>query len=74
MVLSSSRLGITAPGVHEERLGGPRGPEVRYRTTGLRLLARSGGKVLPGHDGWSPRTGTVIVLSDSDELAWEFSR
>ena len=40
----------------------------------LRLLARSGDKVLLVHDGWSPRTGTVIVLSDSDELAWEFSR
>jgi hypothetical protein len=73
-VLSPTPLGINAPGVREQRLGAPGSPEVRYRTTGLRLLARSGGKVLLVHDGWSPRTGTVIVLSDSDELAWEFSR
>jgi hypothetical protein len=38
------------------------------------LLARSGGKVLLQHDGWSPGTGTVIVLPDGDELGWQFSR
>jgi hypothetical protein len=74
VVVSPTPLGIDAPGVREERLGVTGSPDVRYRTTGLRLLARSGGKVLLVHDGWSPRTGTVIVLSDSDELAWEFSR
>jgi hypothetical protein len=74
VLLSSTPLGINAPGVREKRLGAAGSPEVRYRTTGLRLLARSGGKVLLVHDGWSPRAGTVIVLSDSDELAWEFSR
>jgi hypothetical protein len=74
VVLSPTPLGINAPGVREERLGAPGRPEVRYRTTGMRLLARSGGKVLLVHDGWSPRTGTVIVLPDSDELTWEFSR
>jgi hypothetical protein len=74
VVLSRTPLGIQAPGVREERIGAPGSPEVRYRTTGLRLLARSGGKVLLVHDGWSPRTGTVIVLSDDDQLGWEFSR
>jgi len=74
VVLSRTPLGIQAPGVREERIGAPGSPEVRYRTTGLRLLARSGGKVLLVHDGWSPRTGTVIVLSDGDQLSWEFSR
>ena len=74
VVLSRTPLGIQAPGVREERIGAAGSPEVRYRTTGLRLLARSGGKVLLGHDGWSPRTGTVIVLSDDDQLGWEFSR
>jgi len=56
--------------------GGPGSAAVvaHYRTTGLRLLARSGGKVLLVHDGWSPRTGDVIVLSDDDQLGWEFSR
>lgn len=74
VVVSPTPLGINAPGVREERLGVTGSPDVRYRTTGLRLLARSGGKVLLVHDGWSPETGTVVVLSDSDELAWEFSR
>jgi hypothetical protein len=74
VVLSPTPLGIDAPGVREERLGEPGSPEVRYRTTGVRLLARSGGKVLLVHDGWSPTTGTVIVLPDRDDLGWQFSR
>jgi hypothetical protein len=74
VVLSPRPLGIDAPGVREERLGAADSPDVRYRTTGLRLLARSGGKVLLVHDGWSPATGTVIVLPDSEELGWQFSR
>ena len=45
-----------------------------YRTTGLRLLARSGGRIILLHDGWSPATGTVIVVPDSDELIWQFRR
>jgi hypothetical protein len=73
VVISPRPLGIVAPGVHEERLGAPDSPAVLYRTTGLRLLARSGGKVLLVHDGWNPSTGTVIVLPDSDDLRWEFS-
>ncbi len=74
VVLSPTPLGLNAPGVREERLGAPDTPGVRYRTTGLRLLAQSGGKVILVHDQWTPQTGTVIVLSDSDQLAWEFSR
>jgi hypothetical protein len=73
-VLSPSPLGITAPGVQEESIGTPGKPDAHYRTTGLRLLARSGGKVLLVPDGWSPQTGTVIVLPDADSLGWEFSR
>jgi hypothetical protein len=74
VVISPTPLGIQAPGVDEDRLGAPDSAEVRYRTTGLRLLARSGGKVLLVHDGWSPETGRVIVLADSDQLGWQFSR
>jgi hypothetical protein len=73
VVLSPTPLGIEAPGVDEVRLGAVGSPEVRYRTTGLRLLARSGGKVLLVHGGWSPETGTIIVLADRDELGWQFS-
>ena len=74
VVVSPTPLGIVAPGVQEERIGAPDSPTVRYRTTGLRLLARSGGKVLLLHDGWTPADGTVIVLADSDDLVWQFSR
>jgi hypothetical protein len=74
VVISPTPLGIMASGVAEERIGEPGSEEVRYRTTGLRLLARSGGKVLLVHDGWAPGDGTVIVLPDSDQLSWQFSR
>ncbi len=74
VILSSKPLGIVAAGVAEDRSGAADSPDVRYRTSGLRLLARSGGNVLLVHDGWAPATGTVIVLPDSDEFGWEFSR
>jgi hypothetical protein len=67
---SAQPLGIQAPGVHEERLEAGDG----YRTSGLRLLVRSGGRLFLLHDGWSPRSGTVIVLPDNDHLRWQFSR
>lgn len=73
-VLSPTPLGIDAPGVSEERIGPVGSPGVRYRTTGLRLLARSGGKVLLVHNGWEPETGTVVVLPDSEEFGWQFSK
>jgi hypothetical protein len=73
VVTSATPLALEAPGVVEEIVTGA-GETERYRTTGMRLLARSGGKILLVHDGWAPATGTVIVLADTDELAWEFSR
>jgi len=73
VVTSATPLGLEAPGVVEAPVT-PAGETERYRTTGMRLLARSGGKVLLVHDGWTPASGTVIVLADTDELAWEFSR
>jgi hypothetical protein len=73
VVTSAAPLGLDAPGVVEQSISGV-GGTVRYRTTGLRLLARSGGKVLLLHDGWTPEAGTVIVLADTDDLAWEFYR
>jgi hypothetical protein len=74
VVISPTPLGLDAAGVEEHRIVGPEGSDVRYRITGLRLLARSGGKVLLVHDGWAPGNGTVIVLPDSDQLSWQFSR
>jgi hypothetical protein len=73
---STSPLGIQAPRVREERLntGPPTAKETwRYRTTGLRFLVRSGGRMFLLHDGWTPQRGTVIVLPDNDQVRWQFS-
>jgi hypothetical protein len=70
---SSAPLGIDAPGVEETPVDVP-GEADRYRTTGLRLLARASGKIILLHDGWNPTTGSVIVLPDSDDFSWQFSR
>jgi hypothetical protein len=68
-VISPTALHIEADGVTEEEIEGG-----AFKTTGLRLLARSGGKMILLHDGWSPRTGTVIIVADSDELLWQLTR
>jgi hypothetical protein len=72
---SSAPLGIQAPGVAEERLDLPGidNNKVQYRTTGLRFLTRSGGRLFLLHDGWTPQRGTVIVLPDNDQVRWQFS-
>lgn len=72
VVISPYPLGVDAPNVQEEILDD--GATPLYRTTGLRLLARSGGKVILVHDGWAPGVGTVVVLPDSEALTWQFSR
>jgi hypothetical protein len=75
--LSTGPLGIEAPGVREERIEAGPGADldtVRYRTTGLRLLASSGGRIFLLHDGWRPQDGTVIVLPDDEQVRWQFSR
>ena len=71
-VTSPTPLGIRADGVVEEvvrEMG-----STYYRTTGLRLLARSGGKVLLLPTEWTLEAGTVIVIADRDDLVWQFSR
>jgi hypothetical protein len=70
-------LSIQAPGVREERVDAD--PDagkdaLRYRTTGLRFLARSGGRMFLLHDGWTPQRGTVIILPDNEQVRWQFSR
>lgn len=74
---STEPLGVEAPNVREERLAVDTTAEtddLRYRTTGLRLLVRSGGRLFFLHDGWSPGHGTVIVLPDNDQISWQFMR
>jgi hypothetical protein len=74
---STTSLGIEAPGVREERIEvspATGNDAIRYRTTGLRFLASSGGRIFLLHDGWKPRGGTVIVLPDNEQVRWQFSR
>jgi hypothetical protein len=74
---SATPLSIQAPSVREEQLNvrsDAGNDTLRYRTTGLRFLARSGGRMFLLHDGWTPRRGTVIVLPDNDQVRWQFSR
>jgi hypothetical protein len=76
-VFSSSPLGIEAPGVREQPI--PVDPAAgaktaRYRTTGLRFLVSSGGRMFLLHDGWKARTGAVIILPDNEQIRWQFSR
>lgn len=71
-VTSPTPLDIAAPGVTEVEVEDH--GVTTYRTTGLRLLARSGSKILLVHDGWQPRSGVVVVLPDSDAYSWQFSR
>jgi hypothetical protein len=74
---SSVPLAIRAPGVEETALdvAADAAPTAaRYRTTGLRLLVRSGGRFFFVHDGWSPQSGTVIVIPDDGATRWQFSR
>jgi hypothetical protein len=73
---SASPLGVLAPGVREQRIdvgSNADASTLRYRTTGMRFLVRSGGRIFLLHDGWSLEEGTVIVLPDSEETRWQFS-
>jgi len=60
-VVSPDPLGIRADSVTEERV------EIAgssyFGTSGLRLMARSGGKVLLLPEDWSLRTGSVVVVA-----------
>jgi hypothetical protein len=71
-VISPTPLGIRADGVREELV--KESGSTYYRTIGLRLLARSGGKVLLLPDNWTPSVGIVVVVADRDDLIWQFSR
>ncbi|WP_125610045.1 hypothetical protein [Specibacter cremeus] len=68
-VYSGTRLGIGAPNVAEQLLPGGTAPLYKYR--GLRLLVVSGGKFFFLHDGWTLRSGTVVVLPDNAAIRVE---
>jgi len=74
---STIPLGIQAPGVQEKAIqdsaSSGNGP-IRYRTTGLRFLVRSGGRLFLLNDGWTIAKGVVVVLPDDNTIRWQFSR
>ncbi len=69
---SESPLGIEAPNVETNPIS--LGPKTLYRTTGLRLLGESGGRLFLLNDGWTRRTGSIIVLDNDKSIRWQFSR
>jgi hypothetical protein len=62
---SERPLYLEGPGVTESELPGAEG-DLRYRSTGLRLLDHTGGRYFLVSDGWSPTYGVVFVLPDDD--------
>lgn len=69
--VSENPLGIDSPVVHTEQI--TTGPKTLYRTTGLRLLAESGGRLFLMTEGWTVRNGSIIVLDEDDSVHWQFS-
>ncbi|MGO4382855.1 hypothetical protein [Specibacter sp. RAF43] len=68
-LFSKTRLAIGAANVTEKSLGTGTAPLYTYR--GLRLLVVSGGKFFFLHNGWTLRSGTVVVLPDDDSIRVE---
>jgi hypothetical protein len=71
-VYSAKPLGIGSAAVREVSVG--TADAALYRYDGLRLLVLSGGRYFFLHDGWTPQTGTVIVLPDDNSVRIEFRR
>lgn len=69
--VSESPLGIDSPVVRTEEI--TTGPKTLYRTTGLRLLAESGGRLFLMTEGWTVQNGSIIVLDEDDSVHWQFS-
>ncbi|RAN76388.1 hypothetical protein B5P43_22500 [Bacillus sp. SRB_336] len=68
-LFSRAKLAIGAPNVTERSLGTSAAPLYSY--LGLRLLVVSGGRFFLLHDGWTLRSGTVVVLPDDDTIRVE---
>ena len=70
--MSETPLGIDAPNVATKAV--TVGTQTLYRTTGLRLLGESGGRLFLLNDGWSRRSGSIIVLDANKSVRWQFGR
>ena len=70
VVYSTERLAISAPNVSEESSGTAEHPSYRYN--GLRLLVGSGGRIFLLNEGWTIRSGKVVVLRDEPGLRVEY--
>lgn len=70
--ISEAPLGIDAPNVTTSEISV--GSKSLYRTTGLRLLGESGGRLFLLNDGWSRRSGSIVVLEDDKSVRWQFAR
>jgi hypothetical protein len=70
VVYSKDRLGITAPNVREQSSGSEEHPVYQY--TGLRLLVVSGGRIFLLNEGWTLRSGKVVVLRDDPGMRVEY--
>ncbi len=68
VVYSRDRLGISPTGPVTESTVGDQQAKYRYRYAGLRLLLKSGGKYFLLPADWQERGGTVIILSDTDDI------
>lgn len=70
VVYSKDRLGISAPNVREQSSGTAEHPVYQY--TGLRLLVVSGGRIFLLNEGWTLRSGKVVVLRDDPGMRVEY--
>ncbi|MDQ0075881.1 hypothetical protein [Arthrobacter oryzae] len=70
VVYSKDRLGISAPNVLEQSSGTAEHPVYQY--TGLRLLVVSGGRIFLLNEGWTLRSGKVVVLRDDPGTRVEY--
>jgi hypothetical protein len=70
VVYSKDRLGISAPNVREQSSGTAEHPVYQY--SGLRLLVVSGGRIFLLNEGWTLRSGKVVVLRDDPGVRVEY--
>jgi len=70
--ISETPLGFDAPNVATTPI--MVGPKALYRTTGLRLLGESGGRLFLLNDGWNRTRGRIMVFDNDKSVQWQFSR